>query len=157
MGVSRCTIRWPPIGSFMFQVWNAIKFPFQLEDPTLEHMKCTGGGINLMLHHAIPWSTLDQRAQHSRRYPDTGVIFLFFLSSEMHENNHVLEVEGRFIHDIESPWQLHFKHSHWWKMRRSRSKFVSHYAQGTNGVYKWMQDVCKVYMDSYKNHLLEVG
>ena len=31
----------------------------------------------------------------------------------------------------ESPWPLHFKHSHWWK-RRSRSKFTSHYAWGTN-------------------------
>ena len=49
----------------------------------------------------------------------------------------------------ESPWPLHFKHSHWWK-RWSRSKFVaSHYAWGTNGVYKWMHNGCKVHMDSY--------
>ena len=49
---------------------------------------------------------------------------------------------------------------------------ASHYAWGTNGVYKWMQDGCNVYMDSYvasngscfmvpwilfKIHLLEVG
>ena len=55
---------------------------------------------------------------------------------------------------------------------RSWSKFASHYAWGTNGVYKWMQDGCNIYMDSYmasngssfmvtwtifKNHLLEVG
>jgi hypothetical protein len=33
---------------------------------------------------------------------------------------------------------VHFKHSHWWK-KRSWSKFASHYAWGTNGVYKWMQ------------------
>ena len=81
--------------------------------------------------------------------------------------------QGHFTHDIESPWPLHFKHehSHWWK-GRSRSKFASHYAWGTNGVCMWMQDGCKVYMDSYmpsngscslvtwtiiKNHLLEIS
>jgi hypothetical protein len=41
---------------------------------------------------------------------------------------------GHFTHETESPWPLHFKHSHRWK-RRSRSKFAtSHYAQGTNVV-----------------------
>jgi len=74
-------------------------------------------------------------------------------------------------HEIESPWPLLFKHNHWWK-RWSRSKFASHYAWGTNGVYMWMQDECKAYMDSYmtsnascfmvtlinfKNHVLEIG
>ena len=48
--------------------------------------------------------------------------------------------EGHSTHEAESPWPVHFKHSHWWK-RRSRSKFAtSHHAWGTNGVYKWMQD-----------------
>jgi hypothetical protein len=56
-------------------------------------------------------------------------------------------LEVHFTHKTESPRPLHFKHSHWWK-RRSRSKFAtSHYAWGTNGVYRWMQDGCKVYMD----------
>ena len=79
--------------------------------------------------------------------------------------------KGHFTHETESPWPLHFKHSHWWKMR-SRSKFASHYARGTNGVCMWLQDGCKLYMDSYmasngscfmvtwiafKNQLLEVG
>ena len=56
--------------------------------------------------------------------------------------------------------------------RWSRSKFASHYAWGTSGVYMWLQDGCKVYVDSYvasngscfmvirsifKNRLLEVG
>jgi hypothetical protein len=69
-----------------------------------------------------------------------------------------------------SPWLLHFKHSHWWK-RRSRSKFASHYAWGTNGVCE-CQVGCKVYMGSYmssngscfmvtwisfKNDLLDAG
>ena len=84
-----------------------------------------------------------------------------------------LVVEGHFSHETESPWPLHFKHSHWWK-RWSSSKFAtSHYTWGTNGVYMWMQDGgCKVYMDSYmasngscfmaiwtifKNRLLKVG
>ena len=43
---------------------------------------------------------------------------------------------------------LHFKHFHWWK-RWTRSKFASHCAWGTNRVCVWMQDGCKVYMDSY--------
>ena len=80
--------------------------------------------------------------------------------------------KAHFTHETESPWPSHLKHSHWWKSR-SRSKFAtSHYAWGTNGVYKWMQDACKVYMDSYvasngscvmvtwtifQNHMLEVG
>ena len=48
--------------------------------------------------------------------------------------------KGHFTHKTESPWPLHFKHSHWWK-RRSRSKFASHYAWGTNGVCEWKMDV----------------
>ena len=36
--------------------------------------------------------------------------------------------------------QLHFKHSRWWK-RRSRSKFASHYAWGTNGVCECKMNV----------------
>jgi hypothetical protein len=79
-------------------------------------------------------------------------------------------LEGHFTHETESPWPLHFKYFHWWK-RRSRSKFASHYARGTNKVYKCKIDV-KVHMDSHmtlngscsivtwiilKNHLLEVG
>ena len=79
--------------------------------------------------------------------------------------------KGHFTHETEGPWALHLKHSHWWK-RWSRSKFSSHYAWGTNGVSKWMQKGCKIYMYScmvsnlscfmatwiiFKNHLLEVG
>ena len=56
--------------------------------------------------------------------------------------------KGHFTHETESPWPLHFNHSHWWK-RWSRSKFASHYAWGTNGVYMWMQDGWRVYLDSY--------
>ena len=74
--------------------------------------------------------------------------------------------KGHFTHETESLWPVHFKHSHWWK-RWSRSKFASYYAWGTNGVSKWMQDGCIVYMASngscftatwtiFKNHLLEV-
>ena len=36
-------------------------------------------------------------------------------------------------HKTESPWPLHYKHSHWWK-RRSWSKFASYYAWETYGV-----------------------
>ena len=80
-----------------------------------------------------------------------------------------LAFKGHFTHKTQGMWPLHFKHSHWWK-RQSTSKFASHYAWGTNGLM-WMQDGCKVYMDSYmastwlyfmvtwivlKNHLLEL-
>ena len=79
--------------------------------------------------------------------------------------------EGLFKHETESPWPLHFEHSHWWE-RRSRSKFASHCAWRTNGVCE-----CKMYVKStwiatqhwmdgshfmvtwiiFKNHLLEVA
>ena len=65
----------------------------------------------------------------------------------------------------------HFNsNTHWWK-RRSRSKFASHYAWGTNGVCECKMDVTSTW-DSYMtlngssfmvtrtifiNHLLEVG
>ena len=49
-------------------------------------------------------------------------------------------IKGHFTHEAASPWPLHVKHSHWWK-RRSRSKFASHYAWGTNGV------LCECKMD----------
>ena len=55
--------------------------------------------------------------------------------------------KGHFTHTTESPWPLHFRHSHWWE-RRSQSKFASHYARGTKWSM-WMQDGCKAYMDSY--------
>ena len=42
-----------------------------------------------------------------------------------------------FTHKTEGPWPLHSKHSRWWKRRSRWSKFAtSHYAWGTNGVYK---------------------
>ena len=43
-------------------------------------------------------------------------------------------------HDNESPWPLHFKHSHRWK-RWSLSKFASHYTRGTNKVCECKMDV----------------
>jgi hypothetical protein len=49
-------------------------------------------------------------------------------------------LKGHFTHETESPWPLHFKHSHWWK-RRSRSKSTSHYAWGTFGVCECKMDV----------------
>ena len=78
---------------------------------------------------------------------------------------------GHFTNEIEGLWALHFKYSRWWK-RWSWSKFSSHYAWGTNKASKWMQEGCKVYMNScmilnlscfmvtwiiLKNYLLEVG
>jgi hypothetical protein len=76
-----------------------------------------------------------------------------------------------FTHETESPWSLHFKHSHWWKSQ-SRSMFALNRLCLSNQRNMRMQDGCKVYMDSYvasngscfmvtwiifRNHLLEVG
>ena len=82
----------------------------------------------------------------------------------------VMGDEGHFTYETESPWPLHIKHSHWWK-RRSRSKFVSHYAWGTNQVCKCKMDVKFTWIPTWhqvdhiswplglfwKNHFLEVG
>ena len=48
----------------------------------------------------------------------------------------------------ESPWPLHFKHSHWWK-RRSWSKFTLHYAWGTNGVCECKMDVKSTWIPTW--------
>ena len=74
--------------------------------------------------------------------------------------------------ETESPWPVHFKHSHWWK-RRSRSNLASHYAWGTNGVRECKMDVKSTWIPTwhrmdhvscfmvkwtiFKNHILEVG
>jgi hypothetical protein len=51
--------------------------------------------------------------------------------------------KGHFTHETECLWLVHLKHSHWWKRRkrRSRSKFTSNYAWGTNGVCECKMDV----------------
>ena len=51
-------------------------------------------------------------------------------------------INDHLTHEIESPWPLHFKHSHRWKSQ-SRSKFTSHYVWGTNGVCE-----CKINVNS---------
>ena len=71
----------------------------------------------------------------------------------IHNSGKGIQFKGHFTHETESPWPFPFKHSHWWK-RRSRSKFTSHYAWGTNGVFLWMQDGCKVYMDSFRHGII---
>ena len=55
--------------------------------------------------------------------------------------------KGHFTHESEDLWPLHFEHSRWWK-RQSWSKFPSQYTWGDQGS-KWMQDGCKIYMNSY--------
>ena len=78
--------------------------------------------------------------------------------------------KGHFTHETESPFPLHFKHSHWWKTQ-SRFKFASHYTWGTNGVCECKIDVKSTWIPTwhqmdhvfmviriiFKNHLLEVG
>ena len=74
---------------------------------------------------------------------------------------------SHFTHETESPWYLHFKHSHWRK-RWSRSKFTSHYTWGTNKVceckmdakctwiltWHWMDRVCG-HLDYFQKPPLE--
>jgi hypothetical protein len=56
--------------------------------------------------------------------------------------------KGHFTHETESPWPLHFKHSHWWK-RRSRSKFAPHFAWGTNIVCECKMDVKSTWIPTW--------
>jgi hypothetical protein len=79
--------------------------------------------------------------------------------SELSPN--LIEIKGHFTHETESPWPLHFKHSHWWK-RQSWSTFASHYTRGTNIVYmdSYMASHGSCFMitwTTFKYHLLEVG
>ena len=62
--------------------------------------------------------------------------------------------KGHFTHETESPCPLHFKHSHWWK-RRSRSKFASRYAWGTNGVCDCKMDVKSTWIPTW--HRMDLG
>ena len=76
--------------------------------------------------------------------------------------------KGHFTHETESPWPLHFKHSHWWE-RWSQSKFTPRLRDQRS---MWMQDGCKSlhgflhgikwimfhgHLDYFKNRFLEVG
>jgi hypothetical protein len=79
-------------------------------------------------------------------------------------------IEGHFTHETEGPWPLRSTHSHWWgKKEPVQVRFTRRLRDQMS---MWMQDGCKVYMDSYmalsgsclmvtwiifKNHLLEVG
>ena len=79
------------------------------------------------------------------------------------------EHDGHFSNDTRSPWPLHIKNSQWWKNRPVQFRFT---VCSTDQLSMWMQEGCKVYMDSnltsngscfmvtwiiFKNHLLEVG
>ena len=55
--------------------------------------------------------------------------------------------QGLFTHETESPWPLHFKHSHWWK--RWGPVQVRFTLRWRDHRSMWMQDGCKVHMDSY--------
>jgi hypothetical protein len=65
-----------------------------------------------------------------------------------------LNYKGHFKHETESPWPLHFKHSHWWKSR-SQSKFASQYAWGTNGVCECKMDASSTWIPTWHqiNHV----
>jgi hypothetical protein len=66
--------------------------------------------------------------------------------------------KGHLTHETESPWPLHFKHSHWWK-RHNWSKFAPHHAWGTNGGSECKMDVKSTWiptwyqMDHVNGHL----
>ena len=94
---------------------------------------------------------------------------VFILESTAGPMKHNSSTEGHFTHEIDSPWPLHFKNSHWWK-RQSQSKFASHYAWGTDGVRECTIDVTSIRIPTwhpmdhvftvtwiiFKNHLLKV-
>jgi hypothetical protein len=58
---------------------------------------------------------------------------------------HLPFTHGHYTHETESPWPLHFNHSHWWK-ERSWSKFASHYTRGTNIVCECKMDVKSIWI-----------
>ena len=75
--------------------------------------------------------------------------------------------KGHFSHETESPWRLHFKHTHWKRWSRSKWSVTLHLGDQRT---TWMPDGRRVYMDSYmasngscfmvtwtafKNHFLE--
>ena len=58
-----------------------------------------------------------------------------------------IETVGPFTQETESPWPLHFKHSHSWeKAKLVQVRFTIRLRDQRR---MWMQDGCKVYMDSY--------
>ena len=57
-------------------------------------------------------------------------------------------ITGHFAHETEGPWPLQFKHSRWWK-RRSRSKFASRYAWGTDRVSECKVDVKSTWIPTW--------
>ena len=50
---------------------------------------------------------------------------------------------GHFTDESESPWSLHFKHSHWWKRQLVQILFTLRLRDQWS---MWMQYGCKVYM-----------
>jgi hypothetical protein len=60
--------------------------------------------------------------------------------------------QGHFTHETESLRPIHFKHSQmysiWWKSR-SLSKYASHYAWGTNKVFKCKMDVKSTWIPTW--------
>ena len=54
---------------------------------------------------------------------------------------------SHFTHVTESPWPFNFKHSHWWKKAESvQVRFTLRLREQQS---MWLQDGCKVVMDSY--------
>jgi len=79
-------------------------------------------------------------------------------------------IKARFTHETERMWPLYFEHSHWWK--KAELVQVRFTLCSRDHRSMWMQDGCKVYMDSYmasngsifmitwiifQNHPLRVG
>ena len=59
-----------------------------------------------------------------------------------------LNPHNHCVRATSDPWPLHFKNSHWWK-RRSRFKFTSHYAWGTNGICECKMDAKSTWLPKW--------
>ena len=57
-------------------------------------------------------------------------------------------LKGRFTHETESMWPIHFTHSHQWKWR-SWSTFASHYPWGTNKICECKMDVKSTWIPTW--------
>jgi hypothetical protein len=77
-----------------------------------------------------------------------------FLSTSINSSSIRTYVRGHFTHETKSPWPLQCKHSHWWK-RWNQSKFIAHYAWGTNRVCECKMDVKSTWIPTWHpmNHV----
>ena len=129
--------------------------------------KCTRKWISMVTtfsYHRV-WIWHRGRFAHTVKWNRGRLVFILFLLAQIEELDSFLQS----LHTRD--WEpIHFKHSHWWKKVEPVQVRFTLRLRDQRSI--WMQDGCKVNMDSYmtlnwpcfmvtwfifKNHLLEVG